>query len=206
MATSKTKTTSTRKSPAKSEGARKTRAKTPRHGAGEDKGTGAGKMASRPKTLDATDLMLEEELKGLVAPTKPDRAPDPAPDRSPVRGVTRPPAGDPAQKGDSPASENTAAGADAPQAPDDKLVKKDLIDRVVARSGVKPRYARQVTEAMLVELGAMLEEADILQLAPLGNMRVQRRKAKRDGEVIILKLKRKKDQPKDIDPLAAAAE
>ncbi|MEC7761030.1 MAG: HU family DNA-binding protein [Pseudomonadota bacterium] len=87
-----------------------------------------------------------------------------------------------------------------------KVVKKDLIDRVIARSGVKPRYVRPVIDALLVELGEMLEEAETLQLQPLGIVKVQRRKDVDDGEVIITKVKRKKDTPEGDDPLAAAAE
>lgn len=89
---------------------------------------------------------------------------------------------------------------------DGKIVKKDLIDRVIARSGVKPRYVRPVVDALLVELGEMLEEAETMQLQPLGTVKVQRRKDVTDGEVIITKVKRKKDTPEGDDPLAAAAE
>lgn len=87
-----------------------------------------------------------------------------------------------------------------------KIVKKDLIDRVIARSGVKPRYVRPVIDALLLELGDMLEEAETLQLQPLGTLKVQRRKDVDDGEVIITKVKRKKESPDGNDPLAAAAE
>ena len=83
---------------------------------------------------------------------------------------------------------------------------RDLIDRVIARSGVKPRYVRPVVDALLVELGEMLEEAETMQLQPLGTVKVQRRKDVTDGEVIITKVKRKKDTPEGDDPLAAAAE
>ncbi|WP_292020470.1 HU family DNA-binding protein [Maritimibacter sp. UBA3975] len=130
------------------------------------------------------DAAVAAEAEGLVAP-------EDKPAAAPVQGVTRP---------------VPATGSNDDDGPDGKMVKKDLIDRVVARSGVKPRYVRQVTEALLIELGSMLEEAEILQLQPLGTVKVQRRKDVDDGEVIITKVKRKKPEGDGNDPLATAAE
>jgi nucleoid DNA-binding protein len=138
------------------------------------------KAAAPEAEFPEMDETVASEADGLVAP-------EDKPATAAVQGVTRP-----------------LPGED--DAPDGKMVKKDLIDRVVARSGVKPRYVRQVTEALLIELGGMLEEAEILQLQPLGTMKVQRRKDVDDGEVIITKVKRKKPDGDGNDPLATAAE
>lgn len=118
---------------------------------------------------------------------------DAGPVEVPVQGVTL-------------GTDGVTVGPETGGEPGLKLVKKDLVERVVARSGVKPRYVRQVTEALLAELGGMLEEAETLQLQPLGNVKVQRRRDVDDGEIIICKLRRKKGETMSNDPLAAAAE
>lgn len=157
--------------------------------------------AVEPVDDEVIDEVTVDEVEALVAPAgettvaveSPAEATKPP---APVQGVTRAVAED--TEDDATALVNGELV--------EKFVKKDLIDRVIARSGVKPRFARQVTEALLIELGAMLEEREMLQLQPLGNLKVQRRKDVGDGEVIITKLKRKKDGPEGDDPLAAAAE
>ncbi|MBV7379552.1 HU family DNA-binding protein [Maritimibacter dapengensis] len=137
---------------------------------------------SEPEFEPQDDEVSASEVSALVAlDVEPEQA------AAPVQGVTR-------------------AVTDGSASAVDKLVKKDLVDRVIARSGVKPRHARQVTEALLTELGAMLEEAETLQLQPLGNLKVQRRKDLDDGEVIITKLRRKKPETEIKDPLVPAAE
>lgn len=162
------------------------------------KSASTAKSAAKP----VPDEITQDEIDALVAPedavdaaavedVTPDHAQDPVPDtapeRAPLQGVTR-------------------TVTDGSEQPVSKLIKKDLIDRVIARSGVKPRFVRQVTDALLAELGTMLEEAETLQLQPLGNLKVQRRKDVDDGEVIITRVKRKKADPEGGDPLAAAAE
>lgn len=167
------------------------------------KSASTAKSAAKPVPDEITqDEITQDEIDALVAPedavdaaavedVTPDHAQDPVPDtapeRAPLQGVTR-------------------TVTDGSEQPVRKLIKKDLIDRVIARSGVKPRFVRQVTDALLAELGTMLEEAETLQLQPLGNLKVQRRKDVDDGEVIITRVKRKKADPEGGDPLAAAAE
>lgn len=69
------------------------------------------------------------------------------------------------------------------------LRKKELIDLVVTRSGVKKRDAKPVVEAMLAVLGETLSEGRELNLPPMGKMRINRTEEKTDFRVIICKLR-----------------
>lgn len=81
-----------------------------------------------------------------------------------------------------------AAGAVAQE----PLRKKELIDAVVARSGIKKRDAKPVVEAMLAELGETLSKGRELTLPPLGRVHINRSKTVENGKVIILKMRQKK--------------
>ena len=76
--------------------------------------------------------------------------------------------------------------------------KKELVDAIVARTGVKKRDARIVIEAMLAELGATLAEGRDLVLPPLGRVRINRTKELENGRVLAMKL-RQKAQPTQAD-------
>ena len=103
-----------------------------------------------------------------------------------------------------------ASAAGLPEGPT-VLKKKELVERVVAASGVKKKDAKPVVEAMLAVLGESLASGRELNLAPLGKLRINRVEDKANGRVIVCKLR----QPKDTgtgpdnppnDPLAEAAE
>lgn len=68
--------------------------------------------------------------------------------------------------------------------------KKDFLERVVARSGVKKPVARDVSEAVLAVLGEALAAGESLALPPLGKLRVTRQVDKQGGEVLQIKLRR----------------
>jgi len=68
---------------------------------------------------------------------------------------------------------------------------KDIVDRVVAQTGQKKRDVKPLTEAVLEVLGAALAAGDEVNLPGLGKMRISRRQAKPDGEMLTLKLRRK---------------
>ncbi|WP_339107340.1 HU family DNA-binding protein [Thioclava sp. GXIMD4216] len=70
------------------------------------------------------------------------------------------------------------------------LRKKDLIERVVARSGLKKPQVKAAMDALLEELGEALSQDVPLILPPLGKLRVARRDTKGQGEVMVLKLRR----------------
>ena len=89
--------------------------------------------------------------------------------------------------------ETAADSSSAPveQTPVLELRKKELIDQVVARSGVKKRDAKPVVEAMLAVLGESIDSARPLHLEPMGKLRVNRSKDTPNGRIHICKLRRK---------------
>jgi len=113
-----------------------------------------------------------------------------------------------------------AGAAEKDATPDTSVVselpdmrKRELVDAVVDRSGIKKRYAKPAIEAALAILGEVLEEGRSLQMPPLGRVKVQRTKALADGQVIVAKLRRKHvseaaedDAKSDDEALAKAAE
>lgn len=122
-----------------------------------------------------------------------------------------------------PAKAKVTAPAPAPDASADKptvvtdtpvvagptLRKKDFIDRVVARSGLKKRDAKPLVEAALAELGEAIARGEELNLPPFGKLKVNREKDLANAHVLICKLRRPKGMdvpPGAKDPLANAAE
>jgi len=90
-----------------------------------------------------------------------------------------------------------------------ELRKKELIDLVVARSGVKKKDAKPAIEAMLAVLGEALAEGRELNLRPMGKLKVNRVEKKSNGTIIASRIRQPRDtlatspQP---DPIAHAAE
>lgn len=69
------------------------------------------------------------------------------------------------------------------------MKKKELIDKVVLRSGIKKKDAKPVVEAMLAVLGEALAEERTLNLQPLGKVKINRTKMVGNDKVIICKLR-----------------
>jgi len=69
--------------------------------------------------------------------------------------------------------------------------RKELVERIAARSGVKPNLIKSVLDAVLMEIGDALSGNEALQVQPLGKLSVKRRKDLPDGEVLNCKLRRK---------------
>lgn len=67
--------------------------------------------------------------------------------------------------------------------------KKELIDAVVTRSGVKKKDAKPVVEAMLAVLGEALSEKRELALQPLGRVKIQRVREHPNGQVLVTKIR-----------------
>lgn len=93
------------------------------------------------------------------------------------------------------------------------LRKKEFIERVALASGVKKQTVKSVVDAALAELGLALENGEEPILQPLGKVKVTRRKAVPNGEMLILRLRRtdpdavQANAPDDDDdPLEVAAE
>ncbi len=69
--------------------------------------------------------------------------------------------------------------------------KKELVDAVVARSGIKKRDAKPAVEAALAILGETLIAGRALNLPPLGKMKVQNSKELHDATVLNVRMRRK---------------
>jgi DNA-binding protein HU-alpha len=101
----------------------------------------------------------------------------------------------------------TVTEADAAVVEDTDLRKKELIEAVVARSGVKKRDAKPAIEAALEILGEALAEGRALNLKPLGKAKVVRMKQLDHGRVVNLRLRQTSaGENTPADPLAQAAE
>lgn len=73
-----------------------------------------------------------------------------------------------------------------------ELRKKELIDDVVARSGIKKKDAKPVIEAMLAALGDALAEKRELVLPPFGKLKVRREKDMPNARVLTAKIRQPK--------------
>ncbi len=74
-----------------------------------------------------------------------------------------------------------------------ELKKKDLIDAVVERSGVKKKFAKPAIEAMMAIMGEALAEGREMNLQPLGKIKINRIKAVNNGKVVMTRI-RQSDQ------------
>lgn len=86
------------------------------------------------------------------------------------------------------------------------LSKKELIERVLTATGMKPRDVRPIIEATLNELGKAIDRGETLRINPLGVVHIKRAKQTSTGRVVVTKIKRKKPDPDPKSPLAKAAE
>jgi len=85
------------------------------------------------------------------------------------------------------------------------LRKKVLIDRVVARSGIKKKDAKPVVEAMLAVLGEALDKGEDMNLQPLGKVMVKREMEKPNAKIMICRIRQARPMAKGPkDPLAKA--
>lgn len=107
------------------------------------------------------------------------------------------PVADPVSKVDTSKAPASAAATPAvvenlsPVVLSNELKKKELVDLVVQRSGMKKKDVKPVVEAMLGVLGDALAEQRELNLQPLGKMKIQRGKELPDGRALVLKLRQK---------------
>lgn len=76
--------------------------------------------------------------------------------------------------------------------------KKELINAVVAKSGIKKKDAKPVIEAMLEVLGSALQDGRELNLQPLGKVKVNREKKLAVGKVLITRIRQARDLPPSV--------
>ncbi|WP_238705015.1 HU family DNA-binding protein [Parasedimentitalea marina] len=67
--------------------------------------------------------------------------------------------------------------------------KKELIDLVVERSGIKKKDAKPVVEAMLAVLGEAVGRGRELNMQPLGKLRINRSIERSNGRIVVCKLR-----------------
>lgn len=101
-----------------------------------------------------------------------------------IKGVDKAP-----RKATSKAPLPTVVTISCPVVNEPDMRKKELIDLVVARSGIKKKDAKPVVEAVLAILGETISGGRELNLQPLGKLRINRVKEKPNGRVIICKLR-----------------
>ena len=86
-----------------------------------------------------------------------------------------------------------AAAKPSITAPDTALNKKQLIERVVERSGIKKKDAKPAIEATLAILGEALEAGEEMNLQPLGKVMIKREIDKPNAHIFICRIRRRKE-------------
>lgn len=84
-----------------------------------------------------------------------------------------------------------------------ELRKKELLDRVVERSGVKRKDAKPVVEAMLTVLGEAIGEGREVSLQPLGKIRVTRTKDLPNGKMMVTRIRQSGPALEELEQAAA---
>lgn len=97
------------------------------------------------------------------------------------------------------ASADSGANTDAPHAViiGPVMRKKELVDAVVERSGVKKKDAKPVVEAMLEVLGEALADSRELNLLPMGKFKVVNEKDLGNGKMMRVKVRQVTPTDKD---------
>ena len=92
-----------------------------------------------------------------------------------------------------------------------ELSKKDLLERLVTESGMKKGEARNALNALLNVLHGALSEGKSISAAPLGKIKLTRRKQTPNGELAVLRVKLRDADTKasgkpGTDPVADSSE
>ncbi|MEM7471024.1 MAG: HU family DNA-binding protein [Pseudomonadota bacterium] len=82
--------------------------------------------------------------------------------------------------------------AAAPEAATGEVNKRELVERLMAETGMKKGQARGALEAVLGTLGQVLSEGKHISAAPLGKVKLVRKKDTPNGELVVLRVKLKK--------------
>ncbi|MDG1472228.1 MAG: HU family DNA-binding protein [Ascidiaceihabitans sp.] len=80
-------------------------------------------------------------------------------------------------------------GAPEPVISGPMMRKKELIDLVVERSGIKKKDAKPAVEATLAVLGEAIGDSRELNLQPMGKLKVHRVKQMPNGRVMVTKIR-----------------
>ncbi len=101
-----------------------------------------------------------------------------------------------------PAVKSTIQGVSQPEPT--AMRKKQLIDAVVVRSGIKKKDAKPVIEAMLAVLGEAIAAGEDLNLPPFGKIKVTRQIDKDKAKVFVTRIRQSNAQPKISTPPSLA--
>ena len=80
-----------------------------------------------------------------------------------------------------------------------ELKKKELIDAVVEKSGIKKKFAKPVVEAMLDVLAEAVAEGRDMNLQPFGKFKANRSKDLSGAKVTVMKIRQSKSALEDMD-------
>lgn len=135
--------------------------------------------------MATTDTKSKATSRKTVTSKKTRSAPAKAAAKAPVKMVQKPAA----KPSPEPAVTPKLVSVSDPVVTEADLKKKELIDLVVERSGIKKKDAKPVVEAMLSVLGETIAKGRELNLQPLGKLRINRSSDKGNGRVIVCKLR-----------------
>lgn len=90
------------------------------------------------------------------------------------------------------AAAKAVVSAPATQGATDEMSKKELLERLVTESGMKKGDARRALEATLSVLASAIGTHDSISAAPLGKLKIVRKKDTPNGELVVMRLKLKK--------------
>jgi DNA-binding protein len=89
-------------------------------------------------------------------------------------------------------------GAPQPVVAGPRMRKPELIDAVVARTGMKKKAVKPIIESTLAILGSALQDGRELNLEPMGKVKINREKKLASGKVLYVKIRQPKDLPSEI--------
>lgn len=111
----------------------------------------------------------------------------------------------PKSKSGSAASAASDTGSATGDAGPNLVRRKELVERIVAASGLKPNAVKTVLDAVLKEMGDILSTGEGLNVQPLGKLVVSRRKDIPGGQIVNCKLRRKSvtsESPAEIEKVS----
>lgn len=76
-----------------------------------------------------------------------------------------------------------------PEVSGPELKKKELVDLVIEKSGVKKKFAKPAVEAALAVLGEALGAGREVNIQPMGKIKINRAKEISSGRVIVAKIR-----------------
>ena len=76
--------------------------------------------------------------------------------------------------------------------------KPELVNAVVAKSGMKKKDVKPIVEATLAVLGSALQDTRELNLEPLGKVKVTRAKERTKGKLLVARIRQNQDLPSEV--------